>query len=213
MIPTAPGVLCADGLLAADLKAEFSRTLPKAGPVEMRQASAIFEELTQRADAWLAAEGVAPSDRSQSRMALMRYRGQGSEIAVDWGDAREAAEAEAALAAAHETLYGFRLEAPIELVTLRVEASGRLPRPQPEKLQTGTGVRAAARRQVHFAQGSVEVPIYRRAGFGAGDRLAGPALVTQLDTTTLVPPGWALEVQASGALLLTRAGARAAIDF
>jgi N-methylhydantoinase A len=49
------------------------------------------------------------------------------------------------------------------------------------------------------------VPIYRRAGFGAGDRLVGPALVTQLDTTTLVPPGWALEAHASGALLLTRA--------
>jgi N-methylhydantoinase A len=204
MIPTAPGVLCADGLLAADLKAEFSRTLPKAGPVEMRQASAIFEELAQRADAWLAAEGVAPSDRSQSRMALMRYRGQGSEIAVNWGDARHAAEAEAALAAAHETLYGFRLDAPIELVTLRVEASGRIPKPHSELLQTGSGVRAVAQARVHFAEGSGEVPIYRRAGFGAGDRLAGPALVTQLDTTTLVPPGWALEVHASGALLLTR---------
>jgi N-methylhydantoinase A len=134
----------------------------------------------------------------------MRYRGQGSEIAVNWGDARHAAEAEAALAAAHETLYGFRLDAPIELVTLRVEASGRIPKPHSELLQTGSGVRAVAQARVHFAEGSGEVPIYRRAGFGAGDRLAGPALVTQLDTTTLVPPGWALEVHASGALLLTR---------
>jgi N-methylhydantoinase A len=205
MIPTAPGVLCADGLLAADLKAEFSRTLPKAGPVEMGQASAIFAELGERADDWLAAENVAPSDRAQSRMALMRYRGQGSEIAVDWGDTRRAEEAEAAFAAAHETLYGFRLGAPIELVTLRVEGAGRIPRPHPGSLPLGAGVQPVARRQVHFAAGSREVPIYQRDGFGAGDRLAGPALVTQLDTTTLVPPGWALDVHTSGALLLTRA--------
>jgi len=206
MIPTAPGVLCADGLLAADLKAEFSRTLPKAGPVEMQQATAIFAELAARADAWLAAEGVAPSDRAQSRVALMRYHGQGGEIAVDWGDARRAEEAERAFATAHETLYGFRLDTPIELVTLRVEAAGRIPRPRPEALPSGAGVRAVARRRVHFAEGSRDVPIYQRTGFGAGDRLVGPALVTQLDTTTLLPPGWAMDVHASGALLLTRAG-------
>jgi N-methylhydantoinase A len=199
-------VLCADGLLAADLKAEFSRTLPQAGPVEMQQVAAIFAELGARADAWLAEEGVAPSDRAQTRMALMRYRGQGSEIAVGWGDARRTEDAEAAFAAAHESLYGFRLDAPIELVTLRVEASGHIPRPQPEKLPAGTGARPAARGRVHFADGSREVPIYQRTAFGAGDRLAGPALVTQLDTTTLVSPGWALEVHPSGALLLTRAG-------
>jgi N-methylhydantoinase A len=205
LIPIAPGVLCADGLLAADLKAEFSRTLPKAGPVDIDNATAIFTELGARADAWLASEDVAPTDRTQSRVALMRYRGQGGEIAVDWGDARRAKDAEAAFASAHETLYGFRLDTPIELVTLRVEASGRMPRPHPEALPAGSGARPIARRHVDFDGGSVAVPIYQRATFGTGDRLTGPALVTQLDSTTLVPPGWRLEVHASGALLLTRA--------
>ena len=107
LIPPAPGVLCADGLLAADLKAEFSRTLPKAGPIRIGPVLAIFDELAGQADAWLGAEGVSPADRAQSRVALMRYHGQGGEVSVAWGETREAAAAEAAFAAAHEALYGF----------------------------------------------------------------------------------------------------------
>jgi N-methylhydantoinase A len=206
MIPTAPGVLCADGLLAADLKAEFSRTLPTAGPVDLQQAGAIFAELAQRADAWLAAEDVAPADRAQARVALMRYRGQGSEIAVDWRDPRTSAAIEEAFAAAHESLYGFRLDAPIELVTLRVEAAGRIetPRAEPLPASSGNAIAPIAHRRVAFAAGRVDVPVFARASFGAGDTLAGPALVTQLDTTTLVAPGWTLTAHTSGALLLTR---------
>ena len=65
---------------------------------------------------------------SRRRVALMRYHGQGGEVAVGWVD--DAAGVEAAFAAAHESLYGFKLDAPIELVTLRVEATGRMPAPQ-----------------------------------------------------------------------------------
>jgi N-methylhydantoinase A len=71
-------------------------------------------------------------------------------------------------------------------------------------LASGAGIVPYARREVHFASGAREVPVLDRAGFGAGDRFAGPAIVTQLDATTLVPPGWSGEVHVSGALLLTR---------
>ena len=70
LIPPAPGVLCADGLLAADLKAEFSRTLPKAGAIDLAAAQAIYAELGRQADAWLATEKVADGDRQQGRVAL-----------------------------------------------------------------------------------------------------------------------------------------------
>src|SRR5262249_28773261 len=86
LIPPAPGVLCADGLLAADLKADFSRTLPKAGHVDLAVARTIYAELEQQAEEWLAAENVAPADRQRSRVALMRYPGQGGDLAVGWGD-------------------------------------------------------------------------------------------------------------------------------
>ena len=202
LVPPAPGVLCADGLLAADLKADFSRTLPRTGKVDIDAARAIYAELSQQADDWLAKEKVAPADRKQTRVALMRYHGQGGEVAVGWVD--DAAGIEAAFAAAHESLYGFKLDSPIELVTLRIEATGRMPAPQRPALRAGIGSKPQGRHTVHFASGTTEVPLFDRATFGAGDRLEGPAIITQLDATTLVAPGWSGEVQPSGAILLTR---------
>jgi N-methylhydantoinase A len=203
LIPPAPGVLCADGLLAADLKAEFSRTLPNAGPVDLDTARATFAGLSRQADDWLAAEQVDASDRQQARVALMRYRGQGGEVSVGWVDDRT--EVEAAFAATHQGLYGFTLEAPVELVTLRVEATGHIPAPPHAVLAAGTGARPQAHHAVHLAQGTAQVPLYDRATLGAGDRFEGPAILSQLDATTLVLPGWSGEVHPSGAILLVRA--------
>jgi N-methylhydantoinase A len=201
LVPAAPGVLCADGLLAADLKADFSRTLPRTGKVDIDVARRIFSELSRQADEWLANEKVAPGDRNQARIALMRYHGQGGEVAVGWID--DAAGVEAAFAAAHKSLYGFKLDAPIELVTLRIEATGRMPAPLRPVLPSGSGAKRYGRQTVHFASGSTEVPLYDRASLGTGDRLDGPAIVTQLDATTLVRPGWSAEVHPSGAMLLS----------
>ena len=203
LIPTAPGVLCADGLLAADLKADFSRTLPRTGKVDIDVARQIYAELSRQADDWLANEKVAPADRKQGRVALMRYHGQGGEVSVGWVD--DAAGIEAAFAAAHRALYGFVLDSAVELVTLRVEASGRMPAPLRPMLAPGSGATPQARHTVHFASGTTEVPLYDRATFGAGDRLDGPAIVSQLDATALVAPGWSGDVHPSGAILLTRA--------
>ena len=202
MIPPAPGVLCADGLLAADLKAEFSRTLPKAGPVDVAAIEAIFADLRVQAQAWFETEEVAPAARSTILVTMMRYKGQGGELAVPW--ALDRAAAEAAFGAAHAELYGFTLEAPIEVVTLRVEATGRMPSPGRAMLPTGTGARPAGHRSVVIGGGTADVPVYDRATLGAGDRFAGPAIVMQLDATTFVAPGWAGEVHATGAIILTR---------
>ncbi len=201
LIPLAPGVLCAEGLLAADLKAEFSRTLPKAGRIDPDAAEAVFAALQREAEAWFAAEQVEPADRLTARVALMRYHGQGGELAVPWNGG--AAGMETAFAAAHDALYGFVLESAVELVTVRVEAIGRLPAPVRPTLPQGHGVSPVGTWQVHFPDGSREVPLFDRDGFGAGDRFSGPAIVTQLDATTIVPPGWEAEVHPSGALLLT----------
>jgi len=205
LIPAAPGVLCAEGLLAADLKAEFDRTMPKAGRIEAERAAAVYAELEAEALAWFAEEGVAPGDRRTSRMAMLRYHGQGGELTVAWGG--DAARTETAFVAAHQALYGFTLEAPIELVTVRVEASGRMPEPVRPHLEPMPGVSAKEMRTVHFSTGGREIPVLERGGLGAGHRFQGPAIVTQLDATTLVPPGWEGETHASGALLLMRTGA------
>jgi N-methylhydantoinase A len=201
MVPPAPGVLCADGLLVADLKAEFSRTLPRAGPVDLDAAIAIYRELGAQAQAWLQAEQVPNDLRACHEVALMRYHGQGSEISVPWMGSREAAEA--AFAAAHHALYGFVLDSGIELVTLRVEAIGHMPAPARPSLPPGSGAKATGSHIVHLADGPADVAVYDRATLGAGDHIEGPAVVTQLDATTLVRPGWTATVQPNGALLLT----------
>ncbi|MBS0522247.1 MAG: hydantoinase/oxoprolinase family protein [Proteobacteria bacterium] len=198
LVPPAPGVLCADGLLAADLKAEFSRTLPKAGAPNLDEARAIYADLEGHAGAWLDTEKVAPADRRLNRAALLRYHGQGGEVAVEWTDGIAAA-----FEAAHKALYGFTLDAPIELVTLRVEATGRMPEPPRPTLPKGTGARMRGQFPVHFDTGVAQVPLYDRTSLGAGDFIAGPAIVSQLDATTLVLPDWSGAVHPSGAMLLT----------
>jgi N-methylhydantoinase A len=70
-------------------------------------------------------------------------------------------------------------------------------------LQAGSGSKPQGRQTVHFASGAIDVPLYDRTTLGAGDRIDGPAIVTQLDATTLVAPGWSGEVHPLGAILLT----------
>jgi len=200
LVPPAPGVLCADGLLAADLAAAFSRSV--AGVAATVEEA--FAALEHEAQAWLATEAVPPADRCVSWMALMCYDGQGGELAVAWAGGLAATEA--AFADAHDRLYGFRLDAPVRLVTVRVEARGLLPPPVSAALLPGTGARANGQAVVHWTGGTATTPLYDRAGLGAGDRLDGPAIVTQLDTTTLVPPGWSASVHPSGSLVLRQAG-------
>jgi N-methylhydantoinase A len=201
LVPPAPGVLCAEGLLAADLRAEFQRTLPAAGAPDAAAAAPVVAALRAEAAAWLDEERVPADARAIEVVALMRYEGQGSELAVPWRDSAPAAVA--AFHGAHRALYGFTLEAPVELVTLRAEATGRLPAPVIAAPAARPGARAATR-PVHFASGTRETPVLDRAGLAPGARLPGPAILTQLDATTLVPPGWTAELHPGGALILRR---------
>lgn len=200
LIPIAPGVLCAEGLLAAGLKAEFSRTLPR--PDEWDAVADEFMALGAEALAWLDEERVAKDDRKLTRVALLRYEGQGSELAIAWPGDADAARA--AFADAHRALNGFSLESRIELVTLRVEAESRNSSSARQILPPGRGAESIGRQILHDASGTLEALVFDRATLGAGDSFGGPAIVTQLDATTLVAPGWQAEVLASGALMLRR---------
>ena len=202
VIPSAPGVLCADGLLAADLKSEFSRALARPGPMGPDEAASVVSELQQQAALWFEEEGVAEADRHTSPVALMRYHGQGGEIAVPYAAARKTTEAN--FRAAHRSLYGFNLDAEIELVTLRVEAVGAAAAPPRRELAPGNAIPVAETASVDIGGARRQVPVADRDALGAGAVLAGPMILTQLDTTTFVAPGWTGEVHPSGAILLSR---------
>lgn len=201
LLPPAPGVLCADGLLHADLRAEFSQTLPKAGVVETVEAESILGTLERQATDWLDREGVRPEDRSIRVVALLRYQGQGSEIPVPWDDDSE--QVKTSFVDAHSALYGFTLKLPIEVMTLRVEAEGRTERTPELELPTGDPAIHYDEVNVSFAAGARNVPVIDRASLGTGSTFSGPAIVTQHDTTTLVNPGWHGTVHPSGAIILT----------
>jgi N-methylhydantoinase A len=78
-----------------------------------------------------------------------------------------------------------------------------MPEPPRPTLAKGSGARMRGQFPVHFDSGMAQVPLYERASLGAGDFIAGPAIVSQLDATTLVLPGWTGTVHPSGAILLT----------
>jgi N-methylhydantoinase A len=200
LVPFSPGVLCAEGLLAAALKSEFSRTLPR--PDAWDAADAVFAALEEEARVWFAAERVTPGDGKTTRVALLRYQGQGAELAITWPGGVEAART--AFAVAHQALNGFTLDAAVELVTLRVEAESSVPPPLRPALPHGAGAAPIGRQVVHDAAGSTEAMVYDRARLGVGDRFSGPAIVTQLDATTVVARGWQAEILATGALMLRR---------
>ena len=200
LIPPAPGILCADGLLAADLKASFSRSIAGSS-LALDQ---VFADLEAEAAAWLDAEAIAPPDRRLNRVALMAYEGQGGELPIPWATDRPGTEA--AFADAHQRLYGFQLATPIRLVTLRVEARGLLPPPVRPTLPPGTGARPTGTAPVHWRSGTAATPLYDRATLGAGDQIPGPAILTQLDSTTLIPPGWQATVHDTATVVLRSVG-------
>jgi N-methylhydantoinase A len=199
IVPPTPGTLCALGLLMTELRSSFAisdvRILSDAA---MPAVEAAFASLAAQADAWFAAERVAPSDRTKRRTIEMRYAGQNYELSVPVAAGSDAKTVARDFAAAHLLRYGFDApEVTVQLVTLRVDASGPVPAmPLQQAAEQGVDASGAisGRRNVWFSGRFVDTPIYERALLQPGNRFAGPAIVEQLDATTLVPPGMSARV-------------------
>src|SRR5262249_48612345 len=157
-------------------------------PDQWDAADNVFVSLESEAHDWFSAEQMAEHDRTITRIALLRYAGQGAELAIVWPGGADAARQ--AFAAAHRVLNGFTLETPVELVTLRVEAAASAPRSASVCLATGAGAVPVAMQAVQYSTATLDVPVFDRMSLGAGEQVDGPAIVTQLDATTLIAPGW-----------------------
>jgi N-methylhydantoinase A len=216
VIPRHPGVLSALGLLATDVRNDYARTSLQKPPHHDRAAmAAIYAELEAGAEAWLAAEGVPASRRRLARLADLRYRHQGFEITVAW-DERDLS-IDGLLRRFHERhrrLYTYALEdAPVEIVTLRVSASGGLRRLRLPPLPAGRGTARSARtgeRRAYFAEagGWGDCPTYDRERLPAGAVLSGPAIVEQLDATAVILPGQLARVDRVGNVVVRLAPPR-----
>jgi 5-oxoprolinase (ATP-hydrolysing) len=214
LVPPHPGIIAATGLLATDLQHEFVATERHAlKHLDRGRLAARFDELVGKAVAQLDADGVPAERRLVRRLADCRYAGQGYEVRteVPAGAVDEAwvEELKERFHAAHEAEYGHRFDAPIEIVNIRAVGIGRVDELEPTELERGDGSPDGARtleREVVFdVDGKAErhlTPFYERSLLRAGDRLAGPAIVEQYDTTTVIPPGLAAEIDRFGNIVI-----------
>jgi N-methylhydantoinase A len=200
LVPENPGILCAMGLLLTDLRADFSLTrLVPATEGSAGEVAAGFAILADRANRWFEHEAIPSGDRRAAYTADMRYAGQNYELSVPMPDGAITASTISALAVhfadEHRRRYGFAADGePVQIVTLRLEATGAVRKAQLQAHpEAGPDARGAIveRRPVWLpeARDFVATPIYARARLQPGNRFAGPAIVEQMDATTLVPPG------------------------
>jgi N-methylhydantoinase A len=217
IVPPSPGLLNALGDLVADFRNEFARTLIRlvadATPDEIL---GVLDELEGRAREWMADEAIDSDRQNVTFVADMRYHGQGYEIPVplDPGEVRAGnlAELDARFNALHEQLYGFRMpDTAAEIVNLRAVATGDLPKPElPEADVEDDDASGAVVEQgeILFAGERRPTPIYDRGALRPGNCFAGPAIVTEFDSTTVVLPGYVADVDRYSNILITPEGAR-----
>jgi N-methylhydantoinase A len=200
LVPRNPGILCAMGLLLADLRADFAvtRLLPLPSSV-IGEVEAIVAELRRRCTAWFAEAGIRADARRVALSVDMRYAGQNYELSVPLPEGPVTPATIDGLAggftAEHQRLYGFIAEEePMQLVTFRAEATGVVRKADIRPTAEGGPDPCAAeigRRDVWLreAGGFVSCPLYDRERLAAGNRLEGPAIVEQMDATTSIVPG------------------------
>lgn len=204
LIPPNPGLLSAIGLLEADLRHDLAvaALMPVAGGDHGRLARA-FADLAAEGDARLAADGVDEPRRSLAAALDIRYIGQEWSMSVACRRDEPLADVAARFHAMHERVYGHAAPSePVEVVTARIVATGRFERAT--YVAPPGAVREREMRDVRFAADTARHPaaIVARASLRAGDTIAGPAVVEQLDTTTLIPPGWSARALPSGSLIV-----------
>ena len=204
LVPLHPGILCAMGLLLTDLRSDFAITrLTTLAPAAIPMVEAAFSSLRAQAEAWFEAEGTL--ERRVGRTVDMRYAGQNYELPVALPDGPVTQVSLDALgegfAAAHRRMYGFVAEGEaVQLVTFRTLATGLVRKaefqPEPDAGPDASGAIMGTREVwLPEAGGFVPCQLYDRDRLRAGNRFAGPAIVEQMDATTLVLPGMVATVE------------------
>jgi N-methylhydantoinase A len=215
VVPRAPANFSAWGILTSDYREDAALT--RVRPLTTDTAGELVTtlgELERAATRELSAYGFAAADVEVLRRVDVRFAGQEYTVTVpldpDWLAAGVplADRLRERFVAMHVQLYGHGdPEAPLETVTARVRAVGRVAHPGlPELRGDGAGAPTATR-HAYFreARGWVDAPVHERESLGRGQRVRGPAIVEEWTTTTLVPPGWGLEVDRLGNLVMTAA--------
>jgi N-methylhydantoinase A len=212
IVPPSPGVLAAFGDATTGRRDESARTvLRRFADLTGGDLVTILRELADDAAQRLADQGLARDQHTVTFQVDVRYHGQGFEIPVTVQPAwlEEPDQAFARLGetfdAEHDRLFSFLLDVDHELVNARATVTGPRPDVATTRLERGDGDPSAAlvtETPVHVGGGQVTARVYDRARLRADDVVEGPAIVTEMDSTTLVLPGHAAVVHESGSLLI-----------
>jgi N-methylhydantoinase A len=216
LVPPAPGVAAALGMLVSDLRHDYRathlRTLASASTADL---AAIFREFAATAYTTLAAEGV-PAERVRLERYLdMRYIGQSWKLTVplgpdDLSDDAALMRLKLAFDQLHETTYSYCApDEQAEIVNVGILATGLMPRIELRAVPVGERSPCAARsgtRPVYFGEvsGFVSSEVYDRYALRVGNVVDGPAIIEEIDSTTVVHPGFEAEVAQFGVLMLRR---------
>jgi len=215
LVPPHPGITSAMGLLATDMVYEYASTvyqrLSKLDPAALQRQ---FEELEEQARVQLEEDGVPLDSMLIQRVADCRYLGQGYELRVDVEsgaiDDEWAEELRTSFHDIHEREYSRRFEeSDIEVPNIRVRGIGLMPRLETPEVEHGPESPEEALRYerdawFRFRGELAQVPTryYERSALKAGNKLTGPAIVNQYDSTTVIPPGVSAHVDRFGNIVI-----------
>lgn len=200
VVPPAPGVLSALGLLLAPARFEASRTVLTRSENAIANLEPTWRELADAARRELKSQGVT-GEITVSRVADTRYAGQSHELRISLDDRTDPV---AAHHEAHRRAYGYDMpDEPVRIVTLRAIARAQpiLENP-PTDWDQGASVPDSTR-EIGIDGATVTARVVSRAGLAPGDEITGPALIEQPDTTTLLAPGEVAVVDGAGDLVVT----------
>ncbi|MEL6964855.1 MAG: hydantoinase/oxoprolinase family protein, partial [Pseudomonadota bacterium] len=199
VVPHHPGILCAMGLLLTDLQTNYARTrMRPLGEEALDVMEATYAELEAEAEAWFEREGIERTARQLRRSVDMRYAGQNYELDVAHPpgnlDSSTLKTLTRRFEDAHQRLYGYiASEEPIQLVTFRLEATGivkkaDVPSHRPHSGDVNKAISGMRDVFLPEAGGFVSCPLYDRERLGHKHVIDGPAIINQMDSTTLLLP-------------------------
>ena len=206
VVPPSPGNFSAFGCLVSDLQITRTRTLL----VETRRGewptvAGALAELEGEARTELEIEGVRASEVVFRRELGMRYVGQSWELVVPIApEVDSMRDAELAFHATHGKRYGHGADAPAEVVTVRVTATARTAKPDLRTPAPDGADTDHRTRQVFFEGEWSDTAVLARRALADGAAVEGPALIEEMGSVTVLPPGWRLEVGAVGEFHLRR---------
>ena len=214
ILPAAAGVTAAIGLLAAEVRFDIAKShVGRLDTLDPAVATAMLDELAAQAMD-VVRQSAVTSELTVVRSADARYVGQGYELTVPVPPGRLDAAALAAVRARYDEIYAARYgyaspDEPVEIVTWKLSVAGGAPRVELAKAGPATGGDARkGTRPAYFPErgGYVDTPVYDRYALAAGRTIAGPAIVEERESTTVLPPGATATVDAYANLIVTLDG-------